>query len=514
MSNKWKWMAVLMVMTLCLVLGACSQNEGSGSTDSAVTDSRKGNEKGEEGTQPQAAPIVKALMGRGTDFPEENPVLDAIREQSGIHLEVQTVLFSDHETRLNTLLVSGQAPDFFNVSKQKLKELIENDVILPMNDLLESHGQEVLADKGDSLYGPAYVDGNIYGIPRASGYGAVLAIRQDWLENVNLPVPTTLDEYEAVLRAFVHDDPDGNGQDDTIGLGLGILYTEAWGHIFAAFGVPQYRQVLVDDEVVPWMLAPGYLDAIKYLNKLYHEGLIESEFATIPRLQMVEKLWNGKVGAWQAGAEGISTNWVTRYVEEPKPRFVYTAIKGPDGKGGYLPAHPEDSGSYTVINKKAKDPEAVMRIINFLSSRQGDTLTYFGIEGTHYRYNGDLFETIPPYDDAVTLRNEGGFMYTELINRQDALRFDLYSDETKQGNQVVEAHLIDEIYLYEIPQVQVDKGSMLSDMESEFRAKAMMGNVAEIDQMYESFKTNYLREGGSDWIKQATEIYQMESNTP
>ncbi|MBD2846317.1 extracellular solute-binding protein [Paenibacillus sp. IB182496] len=508
--STWRQTGIWAVAIALALLMACSQDTtGNGNTGTADG----GNANPDRGKQPAAAeeaPVVTALMGRGTDFPEENPVLDEIRKRSGIHLEVQTVLFSEEQTRLNTLLVSGQAPDFFNVNKQKLKELAENDVIMPLNDLLETHGQEVLADKGDHLEGPAYIDGNIYGIPRATGNSAVLAIRQDWLDTLGLEVPTTLEGYEEVLRAFTYDDPDGNGEDDTIGLGLGILYTEAWSHIFGAFGVPQYRYVMEGEQIVPWMLAPGYLDAVKYLNKLYHEGLIETEFATIPRLQLVEKLWNGKAGAWQAGAEGISTNWVTRYVEDPKPKFVYTAIKGPDGQGGSLKTHPEDSGNYTVINKKAKNPEAVMDVLNYLSSREGDTLTYYGIEGVHYRLADGQLAPIPPYDDAVALRNEGGFMYTELINRQDALKLELYTEETKHGNEVARTHTIDEVYLYELPQVQIDKGTMLSDMEAEFRAKAMMGERAGIDALYAKFKENFLREGGSKWIEQATEIYRNQ----
>jgi putative aldouronate transport system substrate-binding protein len=256
------------------------------------------------------------------------------------------------------------------------------------------------------------------------------------------------------------------------------------------------------------MLAPGYVDAIKYCNKLYHEGLIEPEFATIARLPLVEKFWNGKVGAWQAGASGISTNWVSRYTDNPKPKFVYTAIKGPNGKGGFLKIHREDSGSYTVINKKAKNPAAAMQMINYLTSLKGDTLVYFGMEGTHYKYVNGVFQTIPPFDDAVKLRNDGGFMYTELVNRQNALQFELATEETKRGNKVAEENTIDEIYLYETPKVEVDKGSVMKDMEEEFRAKAISGKSSDIDRLYETFKTNYLKEGGSEWIKQATKIYE------
>lgn len=43
-------------------------------------------------------------------------------------------------------------------------------------------------------------------------------IRQDWLDKLGLEVPRTWDEMAAVAEAFVTQDPDGNGEDDTIGI--------------------------------------------------------------------------------------------------------------------------------------------------------------------------------------------------------------------------------------------------------------------------------------------------------
>lgn len=47
-------------------------------------------------------------------------------------------------------------------------------------------------------------------------------IRQDWLDNLGLEVPRTWDELAAVAEAFVTQDPDGNGEDDTIGILLDL----------------------------------------------------------------------------------------------------------------------------------------------------------------------------------------------------------------------------------------------------------------------------------------------------
>jgi len=57
-----------------------------------------------------------------------------------------------------------------------------------------------------------------------------MIIRQDWLDNLGLKAPTNMDEFEAVIKAFTEDDPDGNGQKDTYGFTYSgsDLYNTGW----------------------------------------------------------------------------------------------------------------------------------------------------------------------------------------------------------------------------------------------------------------------------------------------
>lgn len=494
MRKRWKGsMPVACLLAVSLLVTACGSNS----------------EEQPGGDAAAKPPVVTALLSKTTDFPEDNPVIREIRKQSGIDFQVQTVGNDDYETRLNTLLVSGQAPDIFTVGKTKVQELIANEAILPLDDLIAQHAPNIAENRGEYLQGGAYVDGKAYGIPEGFPPGNALAIRKDWLQKLELDMPTNLEEYVNVLRAFVNDDPDDNGQKDTIGVGLAIQVDQTWEHIFGAYNVPRGRHVMVDGKVTPWMLAPGYLDAVKFLNKLYHEGLIDPEFATIPTLQSFQKLWNGKVGAYNFLADGITQNWISRYTETPMPDFEYAVIKGPDGHGGYLNPNIADSNLYTVISSKSKNPEAAIKLLDFLASKEGDALTWAGIEGEQYKYENGEFQWIPPYDDAVKLRDAGGYMYSVLLNRKDGMRESLFNEQTKQGRQIAADNIIEEAHIYGMPQVQVDKGTILSDMEKEFRTQAIMSK-GNLDQLYEDFKHKYLAEGGSAWIEQATQIYQDE----
>jgi len=490
------------VLVIALLASACSSSNSEGGTEPSASSAASS-------ASASTPPTVTALMFKTTDFPEDNPVIQEIRKRSGINLQVQTVSQGDYETRLNTLLVSGAVPDIFTASKTKIQELIANGALLPLDELIEENAPNIKENRGDYLKGGAYVDGKAYGIPEGFAPGSALAIRKDWLDKLNLPVPTNLEEYENTLRAFVNDDPDNNGQKDTIGVGLAISVDQSWEHIFGAYNVPLGRPVLVDGKVTPWMLAPGYLDAVKYLNKLYQEGLMDPEFATVPNLQSYEKLWNGKIGAYNFNADGITQNWLSRYVEPEVPQFEYTVIKGPDGHGGYLNPNVADSTRYTVISSGAKDPVAAIKMLDFLVSKEGDALTWAGVEGSQYKYENGEFQWISPYEDAVKLRDAGGYMYSVLLNRMNGMRESLFNEQTKQGRQLAADNIIEEVHIFAMPQIEIDRGTILKDMEKEFRTKAIMAK-GNVEELYEGFKKQYLSEGGSDWIEQATKIYNDE----
>ncbi|ULL16768.1 extracellular solute-binding protein [Paenibacillus sp. H1-7] len=467
---------------------------------------------GQNQTAGQKEPsIITVLMSKSTNFPEDNLVIQEIRKRTGVNVQVIAVDSPDYENKLNTMIASGSPPDIFrSASKAKIKELVDNKVILPLDDLLAKNGKNVMDNKGKYLKGAGYIDGKTYAIPNAYVLGNGLALRKDWLDKLGLRVPTTLDEYDNVLRAFANKDPDGNGKKDTIPLGLIISADQTFDHLFSAYGVPMKTGVMINGKVTPWMLAPGYLDAVKHINLMYNEGLIEPDFATVPNLQEFEKLWNGKMGAFQFNPPGTTQNWLTRYIENPKPTFVYTIVKGPAGIGGNTRFVREDRGPWTHISSKSKDPESAMKVLDFLISEDGDRLTWAGVEGQQYTRKDGKFEWIKPFDDAVQLRNVGGFAYNGISQRLDGMEIQLMNEQTRKAIELSVNSPIPDAYIFGVPEIEKEKKKVLDDLEIEFRTAAIVSKGGNLDKMYDDFKKKYLAEGGGLWIEQATAIYNKE----
>jgi len=507
---------VLLVLLMVFTVAACSkgnkENNTPANNTANNTEAPGENTPPKDEEKPKEPVTITILHGKGTNFPEQNQISEEINKRTGVNVKFISAEYADMETRINTAIASGDIPDIIeNPNKRSIAEMAENGVIRPLDDLLKEHGQGILENKGEFLKGPVTVDGQIYAIPRAWGFGNALALRKDWLDKLKLEVPKTLDDYYKVLDAFVNQDPDGNGKKDTVGVGTVISFDATMHHFFNAHGAPFKTGKYIDGQVVAWPLQPGWLDAVKFMNKLYHDGLMEPEFATMPFMQEFEKLWNGKVGAFEFFPTGTTQNWVSRYVEEPKPEFVYTVIKGPNGEGGSLKFIGENAGSFVHITTASKHPEEAMKVLNFLNSEEGDKLTFVGIEGKHHNMKDGKVEWIPPYDDAVQFRNEGGTAYNAIVYRVGGMEYQMLNETTKQGVDISFDNPVEGAYLYDVPKIEQEMGKVLDDMVVEAMTSLIISK-GDLDKEYEKFKAEYLKAGGETWMQQATEIYKKENN--
>lgn len=127
------------------------------------------------------------------------------------------------------------------------------------------------------------VDGKLIAIPRTRVVGRYgLSYRQDWAEalGVELPENATPDDVYNMLYAFTYNDPDGNGQDDTIGMEM-TSYTGPFDIIQTWFGCGNGWQD-VDGQLMPVWTTDNYFEAVEYIKKLYDDGLMPKDFYSRP----------------------------------------------------------------------------------------------------------------------------------------------------------------------------------------------------------------------------------------
>lgn len=319
---------------------------------------------------------------------------------------------------LNIRFASGEMPDVFILdSSSQLAQLVDGGIVaeLPI-DLIRKKAPHFAAeaDREDTgaLWSTMVYNGKNYGIAcPMENVPMVLVWRKDWLDRLGLTVPTTLEEFEKVMVAFVEDDPDGDGKKNTAGMA-----ERTFNAIFGAFGLrcvtgaqPNFKvgeMQLGDDNVpfFPW-IRPEAKTVLALLNDWYNRGIVSKEFITGERHGgynwFSHAFMNGQIGVTCAQPYhylNASTdtsdpdNWGQCMKElkalNPDADIVFgPAPIGPTGLSGTEGW--AKIGRLTVITTKcAEDPRKVDTFLAMLDAYFSDpeyaTLANYGIEGVHY----------------------------------------------------------------------------------------------------------------------------------
>lgn len=284
----------------------------------------------------------------------------------------------------------------------------------------------------DSMFFAAENDGKMYRIPGdVSEPGTMITLlRKDWLDNLGLQVPTTLDEYADMLRSFTNDDPDGNGVADTYGLaGAGMEYRSLFPFWQAFKSNPEYFIKKDDGTIVHGSTQPETRQALEYISELYKEGLIDP--AIITKNNYDEDFVRGGHGSsyrWVAYVNKEAATVQSFYKNNPGADLIsISPVKGPANYTVEEPASAQ-AWCYFGITKNAKDPERVYKVFDDLTSKEDYLFRFFGTEGENYEMKDGKYKLLTP-EDQNTSENIGMGLFSNFVNRKDELNI-VNSQET------------------------------------------------------------------------------------
>lgn len=290
---------------------------------------------------------------------------------------------SDYDEKMNLCIGSGTIPELMNVNVTQYRALLKYDMIQPLDQYFEDYASDKLKgyveSGGEELKKCITNDkGEMMAIPAPSmmvGEMNEMWIRQDWLDNLGLEVPRTWDEMAAVAEAFVTQDPDGNGEDDTIGiLGPGNsnhindIGDNQFGldPLFCSFqSYPQYWLQDEDGTVKYGSIQPETRTALEKIQKLYTDKLIDPEM--LVRNNCQEAVLSGKVGIFFGPWWSGYTVSEATLAGEADWRAYFTPLSE-DGK--YYTHMPDPTSKYVVVSKSCKNPEAAFKIISYLVANE------------------------------------------------------------------------------------------------------------------------------------------------
>lgn len=377
-----KLVNISFVAGLALSMAACSGSPGSSAEEG----------KNNQEAKPEEMPKIYIYQNTGAlNQRPEGSVPDALteiqtmyKEQLGIEPIAIVPPKGSEGEKLNLLLGSKDEVDVF---QGNWDQYASKGAIIPINDLLDEYGQDIKQAWPEEAW--EYMtdkEGNIWGVPR--GMPSIhypIWVRTDWMEKLNLEMPTTIDELEAVFEAFQKSDPDGNGKADTIPMmtDLNGIKNGLMGG-FVEHGNSNWLDPS-DNKLKPVELAPGYKDFVAKMADWYQKGYIYKEsFAKFDALELLKTNRVGTSSMWYSR--------ITLLFPQIKPNLPdgagYDIIRDLEGPQGKLMTASRGNTSGMLITKKAKHPEAVMKFINY-QYQDMPTNTITAAFGSNWKYLDD-----------------------------------------------------------------------------------------------------------------------------
>ncbi|GAB6988555.1 extracellular solute-binding protein [Paenibacillus pini] len=386
------WKMILLVSLTLSLFTACSSKEQDNSTSSATKEDSKSNTTPPDplGKYPELVTVTEVLGYNPPEDPrtpkgikpEENAYFKDLKEMMNIEIKYKwTVPSSQFEQKFALAMASNDLPDIMELDQKNFEKLKKQDMLADLTEAYEQYASPALKKYMQSDDGFAMKtfesDGKQLGIPAFEDpflSAQLLWVRQDWLENLNLQAPKTMDELNKVAEAFVKNDPDQNGKNDTYGIAMqkNLFF---WGFDLRGFfnGFGAYPSIgdnqsawikNSEGKLVPGLIQPEVKTALSMLQTWYQNGIIDKEFALKDENKSVEDLTAGKVG--MSYGEWWYPNWPLNLNvdKDPKAKWIAIQIPGLEGSGHSLVPKIR-SNKIFAVNKKAKNPEAAIKLMNF-----------------------------------------------------------------------------------------------------------------------------------------------------
>ncbi|MNO28886.1 Lipoprotein LipO precursor [compost metagenome] len=507
-----KRMALLMggALLATTVLSACGsnneQNAAGGNADAA-----KGNTNAPavEDTSPLELSIA---VHQAAEAPAKgNPMEQAIEKYTNTKLSFQWIPNSGYDEKINVMIASGELPKILKVSYvPNIISAMQADVFWEIGPYLKDYPN--LAAQPETYYNNIKVDGKLYGLPVFRSVGrAVLQYRKDWFDESGHKVPKTLDEWYNVLKAVAEGDPDKNGKNDTYGIMLDKNYNQGVASTLTRFSVmqggPNKWEADEQGNFTPEFMTDVFKDTLDLFRRLYAEKLINQDFA-VTDAQTIDKAYEaGRVAMRISGgnAQTMQTN-----LEKVVPAAVMdvVALEGPGGIR--VPAESGNAGILVLPKSSVQSEEELKRIMTFfdqLLDKEMVNLINKGIEGTHYKVEGDY--TLPLDKDADA--KEVKPYRDTLLQRGESYNMDKPMKQTElfqKNNKVVsdnEQYVVSNPALTLISATYTERGSELEQMITDAETKYIMGKLDEAGWNAEIEK--WKQAGGSSLMEEYKEAY-------
>ena len=475
------------------------------STESGAGSNTGASQQNQEVTE---KPVLNYIGGNIAWDPNSELTNTLLQEKTGYKMEYFVLPADEPEKKLNLDLASGTEYDIMRMDSAWFGKLAAQNALLPLNDLIDEYGPNIKKYCLPELFQVTTRDGKIYGIPSPTpGCGVYwgIAMRQDILDELNLKAPTDEKELYDCLKVIKE-------KKNIIPL---TTSEPVLIHIASAFGLSTYMKD-VGGTLVAQPEQEGMQEYLAYMNKLYTEGLIDTDLPTNKAENVREKFTSGQAAAM-----------LMTYGSETPPAIIMPALREnlPSAKLTFIMPLKDGNGNrqipldkgvenITAVPVTSEHPEDAIKWINATLDEANYDELAIGEEGVHYKKDGDSYEPILPkfFEDKgnswwlIPVTNHYKFptYWSELRIKKDMDVYDVYA----QLSESLEYGETDPTTLMPFNEVVANLKQKLKQMENDYYIRVISG--AEDLAGYDGFLQRWRDAGGSQMTEECNKWYQEQ----
>ncbi len=466
-------------------------------------------------------------------------------EKYNVEVEYKSVVRFPEDEEIPNLLAAGTAADVsytYNAGAiQRQASMVDaegNPGIIDLKPYLEEYKEylgdviNLLGDEQFLYYRQDPETGAVYYLEAAKPDLARITtfIRKDWLDALELPVPTTEEEFHNCLVAFRDNAEKLLGKDADKMVPYSTSTDIGWRNDLLS--ISKVAEDISDETLFVYgyddrhLLYPGYKEGIRVLNQWYNEGLVWKSFAEHTDSTDEDNMMkSGYVGAFQHnwdypfrnGNDGIA-NTLKRTVGENAEFIPVDCFKNDAGITRKFLGSPVGSDRKVFFPSTNKEILASLLYVNFICMPETIEYLQLGEKGINYNIKEDgSLESLPAEGDYHF--NAGyNIDYTMMLNGIHLGDEELSAAATKAAYIGIDPEMVGlaneygrsngriaKNYNVGTIEAEGDMNETLKQKRDELLTKAVTASVEDFDKVYDEYMADYLSIGGQDIIDERIE---------
>lgn len=345
----------------------------------------------------------------------------SIEEFLGEALPVTWVSAADYPDRATVTMASDDIPTFM-VQMSKDSAFVQSaqaGAYWDLTDVLQDYPNLIASD--EAILQGASVNGSQYGLFRwRDPMRSSVAVRADWLDELGLETPRSVDELREVAEAFASEKPGGD-------LTSALLLSQ-WGTRYGGDGPYDYFATWFgapngwgerDGSLVPAFDTEEFEESLSYLRSMLEDGLLNADFPVLTTSDIDDAFLQGK-GGILVGTDDVLESMAGKFDQlDPGNGASYITLcgnlAGPDGQ---LHGHPTPgfNGLVVIPRQSVVDEDQLASLLGLLdkaNSPEGQTLLSIGTEGVNFEMDGEFYV---PIEGAEVGENGGTSPFQNMIS--------------------------------------------------------------------------------------------------